>query len=58
MTATALPGFTSHAMPAATCPACGEDRLVEFDPVLKRWFCLVCATRWRPFGGRWVTRCS
>jgi hypothetical protein len=24
------------------CPACGEDRRVEFDPVTRRFVCLVC----------------
>jgi hypothetical protein len=29
-----------------TCPHCGEDRLVEHDPVTQRGVCLVCAKTW------------
>jgi hypothetical protein len=28
------------------CPGCGEDRLVEFDPVTRRWDYAVCARVW------------
>lgn len=28
------------------CPRCGEDRLIEWDPVLQRWTCLVCSALW------------
>ncbi len=28
------------------CPFCGEDRLIEADPVTGRYVCLVCAKTW------------
>jgi len=28
------------------CPRCGEQRLVEFDRVLRRWICSVCSQQW------------
>jgi hypothetical protein len=31
----------------ARCPYCGEDRLVDWCPVLCRWECAVCAKSWR-----------
>ena len=31
-------------MPHTECPACGEDRMVSYDPVLHRWWCDVCGT--------------
>jgi transposase-like protein len=31
----------------AMCPACGEGRLVEWDPFTRHWFCSVCAKTWR-----------
>jgi transposase-like protein len=30
------------------CPHCGEDVLVERDPVSRRFVCLVCAKTWAP----------
>lgn len=33
-------------MTAGRCPRCGEERLIEYDVVLGRWFCAVCATSW------------
>lgn len=32
--------------PEVRCPGCGEDRLVEWDPVLRRWECKVCGKHW------------
>lgn len=29
------------------CPHCGEDRLIDWCPVLCRWECAVCAKSWR-----------
>lgn len=29
------------------CPSCGEVVMVEWDAVLKHWWCLVCAHTWR-----------
>lgn len=29
------------------CPGCREDRLIEFDAVLDRLICSVCARMWR-----------
>jgi hypothetical protein len=38
------------------CPGCGEERLVEYDPVLRCFVCAVCSTRWRlPSTGATVT---
>lgn len=28
------------------CPYCTEDRMIEFDPVLKRWVCFCCGKSW------------
>ena len=28
------------------CPGCGEDRLIEWDGVLRRWVCAVCGWAW------------
>ena len=28
------------------CPHCGEARLVEWDPALRRWGCAVCGKQW------------
>jgi hypothetical protein len=28
------------------CPRCGELRQIEWDPVLRRWFCVVCSRTW------------
>jgi hypothetical protein len=39
--------MTPSREPEPTCPRCGETRLIEFDPVLKRFVCKVCATDWR-----------
>ncbi len=39
-------GQPADPRPAATCPACGEWRLVEFDPVLGHWHCAVCGWTW------------
>jgi hypothetical protein len=38
---------------ALTCPACGEDRLVETNDDGRgiEAVCLVCTTTWRPQGG-------
>lgn len=30
------------------CPWCGERRSVEWDAILRRWICGVCAKAWRP----------
>jgi hypothetical protein len=32
----------------AKCPRCDELVLIEIDPVLKKWICLVCSAQW-PF---------
>lgn len=29
------------------CASCGEDRLIEWDDVLKVWSCAVCGRDWR-----------
>lgn len=29
------------------CTSCGEDRLIEWDEVLKVWSCAVCGRDWR-----------
>ena len=29
------------------CPLCGETRLIDWDPVLQRWVCAVCARTWQ-----------
>ena len=29
------------------CPGCGEDRLIEWDTVLRRWVCAVCSRAWK-----------
>lgn len=29
------------------CISCGEDRLIEWDDVLKVWCCAVCGRDWR-----------
>jgi hypothetical protein len=34
--------------PRPMCPFCGEDRLVERDPVSGNFVCLVCAKTWAP----------
>jgi hypothetical protein len=36
----------------AECPACGEERLVEFDSLALRWHCNVCSETWRNRPGR------
>ena len=28
------------------CPSCSEDRLVEWDSVLRVWTCSVCSHEW------------
>ena len=33
--------------PRPMCPFCGEDVLVEHDPISRRWFCIVCGRDWR-----------
>ena len=32
--------------PDVQCPGCGEARLIEWDPVLRRWECRVCGWHW------------
>ncbi len=39
--ATAKPASVTR--PPVTCPGCGEDRLIDFDPVPARFICLVCS---------------
>lgn len=34
--------------PDARCPFCGEDVMIELDPVSRRYVCLVCARTWAP----------
>jgi hypothetical protein len=34
-------------LPPAECPTCGERRLIEWDPVMRQWFCVVCAKAWK-----------
>jgi transposase-like protein len=29
------------------CPFCGEERLVDRDPLTRQFVCLVCARTWR-----------
>jgi len=29
------------------CPRCGEDRLVDWDRVMRRWICGVCSHYWK-----------
>lgn len=41
-------------IPDRQCPACGEDRLTEFDGVTLRWHCNVCSETWRNRPGRHV----
>jgi hypothetical protein len=33
------------------CPGCGEDRLIEFDEVQRRWQCAVCSCAWSTRNG-------
>ena len=43
-----VPGATwrpTHPI-AARCPSCGEERLIEWDPVLRHWYCAVCGVTW------------
>jgi ribosomal protein L37AE/L43A len=44
---------TPHAQ-RHVCPACGEDRLTEFDGVTLLWACAVCSETWRNGPGRRV----
>jgi hypothetical protein len=44
--------MTAKGQGPARCPGCGEDRLVEFDPVLRRWECAVCGRWWRASGAK------
>jgi hypothetical protein len=32
--------------PEVRCPGCGEEALVEWDPVLRCWTCAVCSRQW------------
>lgn len=36
----------------ATCPNCGEQRLVEWDATLQQWFCAACGRTWASTGRR------
>jgi hypothetical protein len=42
-------GIRAPAAPEAECPQCrGDDRLVEWDAVLRTFVCGVCSHQWRP----------
>lgn len=34
-------------MADARCPYCSEDRLIEWDSILRRWVCAVCGRTWQ-----------
>jgi hypothetical protein len=41
--------------PAVRCPRCGEDRLTEFDPAIRKNVCDVCSMQWTDAAGVFAT---